>query len=142
MGDIYFFKEDCQFDLRKLKKHKGWLNQLALVYDYEIKELNYIFCSDKYLHNINLDYLNHDTYTDIITFDLQDGNRQNQCIESDIFISIERVEENAKTLNTNCKDELARVMAHGLLHLIGFKDKSATEKTEMRLAENQALELL
>jgi len=142
MDNIYFFKEECQFDLRKLKKYKGWLNQLTKFYGYEITELNYIFCSDEFLYKINLDYLNHDTYTDIITFDLQEDKEQNNSIESDIFISIDRVAENAKNLNIDFKEELARVMAHGLLHLIGFKDKSDEEKKEMRLAENKALELL
>lgn len=142
MNNIYFFKEDCQFDLRKLKRHKRWLNQLANSYEFEIAELNYIFCSDEYLHKINLDYLNHDTYTDIITFDLQENNEGNNSIEADIFISIDRVTDNAKNLNIDFEEELARVMAHGLLHLIGFKDKSDNEQDEMRLAENKALELL
>ncbi|WP_296618444.1 rRNA maturation RNase YbeY [Marivirga sp.] len=140
MEEIHFFKEDCNFDLRKLKKHKSWLNQLAIAYDYEILELNYIFCSDEYLHKINLEYLNHDTYTDIITFDLQEEVGQN--IQSDIFISIHRITENAKKLNIAFTKELTRVMAHGLLHLIGFKDKTDSEKKEMRLAEDKALELL
>jgi len=142
MNNIYFFKEDYQFDLRKLKRYKRWLNQLANSYEFEIAELNYIFCSDEYLHKINLDYLNHDTYTDIITFDLQENNEGNNSIEADIFISIDRVTDNAKNLNIDFEEELARVMAHGLLHLIGFKDKSDNEKGEMRLAENKALELL
>lgn len=142
MGNIYFFKEDCQFDLRKLRKYKSWLIQVAYFYKFEIQELNYIFCSDEFLHKINLDYLNHDTYTDIITFDLQEPSEENKNIESDIFISIDRVTENARKLNISFKEELARVMAHGLLHLIGFKDKSDEDKKGMRLAENKALELL
>ncbi|WMN12299.1 rRNA maturation RNase YbeY [Marivirga salinae] len=142
MDNIYFFKEDCQFDLRKLKKHKAWLNRLANHYNYEILELNYIFCSDDFLHKINLEYLDHDTYTDIITFDLQEEADESHNIESDIFISIERVKENANNLNSKFLEELARVMAHGLLHLIGFKDKTDEEKKEMRLAEDKAIELL
>lgn len=142
MNNIYFFKEDCQFDLRKLKRHKNWLHQLAKVYKYEIEELNYIFCSDNFLHKINIDYLNHDTYTDIITFDLREDTLENNIIESDIFISIDRVAENAANLKINFKEELARVMAHGLLHIVGFKDKSNSEKLEMREAENKAIELL
>ena len=140
MAEIYFFKEDCIFDLRKLKKHKSWINQLASSYEYEIIELNYIFCSDEYLHKINLEYLNHDTYTDIITFDLQEG--KDNSIESDIFISIDRITDNANHLNITFMEELTRVMAHGLLHLIGFKDKTESDKINMRLAENKALELL
>jgi len=142
MENIYFFKEDCKFDLRKLKKHKPWLNKVARAHQYEIQEINYIFCSDEYLHQINLDYLNHDTYTDIITFDLQDQSSKSKQIESDIFISIERVKENATKLNIDFANELARVMAHGLLHLMGFVDKTEQNKKEMRLAENTALELL
>ncbi|WKK83163.2 rRNA maturation RNase YbeY [Marivirga arenosa] len=142
MDNIYFFKEDCQFDLRKLKKHKKWLNQLADQYKYEIAEINYIFCSDEYLHKINLDYLDHDTYTDIITFDLNDSEEQNNLIESDIFISIDRIKENANNLKIGFEQELSRVMAHGILHLIGFKDKTEDEKSKMREAENKALELL
>ncbi|ADR22357.1 endoribonuclease YbeY [Marivirga tractuosa] len=142
MNNIYFFKEDCHFDLRKLQKHKAWLKQLAKIYDHEIDELNYIFCSDKFLHKINVDFLDHDTYTDIITFDLKESTTGNNAIESDIFISIDRVTENAENLNLNFKEELARVMAHGLLHLIGFNDKSEADRQEMREAENKAIELL
>ena len=142
MTEIHFFKEDCEIDLRKLKNHKSWLVHLAKQYNYHIQELNYIFCSDEYLHKINLEYLNHDTYTDIITFDLQEKASKDRTIESDIFISVDRVQENADKLNTDMLEELKRVMAHGLLHLIGFKDKTVTEKEEMRLAENKALELL
>jgi len=142
MENIYFFKEDCKFDLRKLKKHKPWLNKVASAYKYEIQEINYVFCSDEYLHQINLDYLNHDTYTDIITFDLQDQSSNSKQIESDIFISIDRVKENATNLKADFAEELARVMAHGLLHLMGFMDKTEQNKKEMRLAENTALELL
>ncbi|MGM0579995.1 MAG: rRNA maturation RNase YbeY [Bacteroidota bacterium] len=142
MDNIYFFKEDCQFDLRKLKKHRAWLKKLAKHYDYEILELNFIFCSDEYLHKINLEYLNHDTYTDIITFDLQEETDKSNNIESDIFISIDRVKENANDLNSNYMKELSRVMAHGLLHLIGFKDKTDAERREMREEEDKAIELL
>lgn len=141
MSEIYFFKEDCQIDLRKLKKHKAWLKKLANLYSFEVLELNYIFCSDEYLHKINLDYLNHDTYTDIITFDLGEESENNE-IESDIFISLDRVKENAAKLNSLWTEELSRVMAHGLLHLVGFKDKTDSEQKEMRIAENQALKLL
>ncbi|SMG52242.1 rRNA maturation RNase YbeY [Marivirga sericea] len=140
MSEIYFFKEDCQIDLRKLKKQKAWLEELAFQYNHQIKELNYVFCSDDYLHKINLEYLNHDTYTDIITFDMKEEN--DNALASDIFISVDRVRENAKNLKIEMVEELNRVMAHGLLHLLGFKDKTESEKKEMRLAENKALTLL
>jgi probable rRNA maturation factor len=142
MGNIYFFKEDYKIDLRKLRKHKNWLNKVANSYDYKITELNYIFCSDKYLHKINLEYLNHDTYTDIITFDLKEDYEGKDTIEADIFISIDRVTENAINLQINHEMELVRVMAHGLLHLMGFGDKTDAEKKEMRAEENKAIELL
>jgi rRNA maturation RNase YbeY len=142
MTEIHFFKEDCEIDLRKLKNHKSWLVHLAKQYNYHIQELNYIFCSDEYLHKINLEYLNHDTYTDIITFDLQEEHNKDDIIESDIFISIDRVQENANNLDIKMLDELKRIMAHGLLHLIGFNDKTEAEKQKMTKAENQALRLL
>lgn len=142
MNSTFFFKEDCQIDLRKLKKYKSWIIKLATHYKHEVLELNYIFCSDDYLHKINIEYLDHDTYTDIITFDLREKSNESNTIESDIFISIDRVKENANKLNLPFLEELARVMAHGLLHLIGFKDKSDLEKKEMRIAETRALELL
>jgi len=141
MNNIYFFKEDCEFDLRKLKKHKAWLTRVAKTHDHQIEELNYIFCSDNYLHKINQEYLDHDTYTDIITFDLKDLDSNDSPIEADIFISIDRVRENASNLNNDYQEELLRVMAHGLLHLVGFKDKTKEEKERMRNAENKSLEL-
>lgn len=142
MNNIYFFKEDYKIDLRKLRNHKNWLHKIANSYDYKITELNYIFCSDEYLHKINLEYLNHDTYTDIITFDLKEVLEAENTIEADIFISLERVNENAIKLEISEEKELARVMAHGLLHLMGFRDKTEAEKTEMRVEENKAIELL
>ena len=141
MAEIYFFKEDIKFDLRKLKRHKAWLNKVAISHGYQVSELNYIFCSDKYLHKINVEYLDHDTYTDIITFDLREDPKNNFTLESDIYISVERVIENASTRRLDMIEELSRVMAHGLLHLMGKKDKTAKEKQEMRLAEDRALEL-
>jgi rRNA maturation RNase YbeY len=142
MSNINFFKEDCTFDLRKLKKHKAWIDRLTQSYHYAINELNYVFCSDQYLHQINLEYLNHDTYTDIITFDLRDDQRDTKTIEADVFISINRVTENAATLGTDFEKELARVMAHGVLHLIGYRDKTEEERQKMTGAEDKALQLL
>lgn len=141
MESIYFFKEDYNIDLRKLKKYKKWLEKVAKTYEYTIYEINYVFCSDEYLHKINLQYLNHDTYTDIITFDLKQDTSDNN-IEADIFISVERVKENAKNLKIDYEVELARVMVHGLLHLIGLSDKTDSDKQKMRSHENLAIELL
>ena len=116
----------------------SWLNTIASSYDYEIDSANYIFCSDDYLLEVNREYLNHDYYTDIITFDNSD---EEGIIESDIFISIDRIKDNAQKHEVSFENELLRVMAHGLLHLCGFKDKTEEEATEMRNAENKALSL-
>lgn len=135
-GEIYFFSEQIDFVLTKEKKAMQWLNTIAEQANYKINGLNYIFCNDAYLHQINVEYLDHDTYTDIITFD---NSEEEQLIEGDIFISIERTRENAANYEVAPEAELNRVMAHGLLHLIGFGDKTDAEKIEMRVQENKAL---
>jgi probable rRNA maturation factor len=106
---------------------------------FELEELNYIFCSDEYLHQMNLTYLNHDTLTDIITFD---NSEAEQIIEGDIFISIDRVKENSEEFDVLFETELHRVLVHGLLHLFGYKDKSEREKVLMREKEEACLSLL
>ena len=141
MSLVNFFKEDVTIDLRSLRKYKNWINNVALSYDQEIELINYIFCSDEYLHKINQEYLNHDTYTDIITFDLREQSSE-EPIEADIFISIERVEDNSRIQSTSFSNELERVIIHGLLHLVGFKDKTEQEKELMRKEEAKALHLL
>src|SRR5215210_577557 len=103
---IEFVSEEIEFSLTDQDKIKDWLNRIILNHGYELENLTYIFCSDEYLHEINLDYLDHDTYTDIITFNNAD---EAGIIESDIFISIDRVKENAAALNTTFTDELHRV---------------------------------
>lgn len=131
---------------------KVWLKQIAENEKFIIKELNYIFLNDEGLLKINIEYLNHDTYTDIITFDNSgfdklDSDTSNvrlslskpPKIESDIFISLERVEANAKKFNTTFKNELHRVLAHGLLHLCGYKDKKKSDIEIMRKKEEEAL---
>jgi rRNA maturation RNase YbeY len=137
---INYFKEDVSIDLRKLSPFKKWLIRVSEHHQHKIEALNYILCSDEYLLQINQDYLNHDTYTDIITFDNRDD--MDQPIEGDIFISFERVKENAVINKVTVDIELARVMAHGLLHLIGFKDKTDKEKQTMREQEDNALNFL
>ncbi len=136
---IKFFEEEIDANIQNESILRSWLNKIALNKDYEIKELNYIFCSDEYLHQINLDYLNHDTYTDIITFDHSEAKKD---IEGDIYISVERVSENAKMYNVTYPTELHRVMVHGLLHLLGYKDKTLDEEGEMREREEACLSLL
>lgn len=105
----------------------------------KLVQANFIFCSDAYLIQINREYLSHDTLTDIITFDNSDSPG---LIETDIFISVERVKENASLLNIRHEKELHRVMIHGILHLLGFKDKTPQEKEIMRDKENEALSYL
>jgi probable rRNA maturation factor len=116
--------------------YKKWLNEIAASHGKSIKFINYIFCSDDYLLEINQKFLQHDDYTDIITFPYQIGNDH---LESDIFISLERVKENADSFNVPFHEELKRVIAHGLLHLIGFEDKNASQTQEMRTKEEECI---
>lgn len=137
---ITFQTEEIKFVLKEKLRNKAWLLKLAKKEQYTIAELNYIFCSDEYLLNINVEYLNHDTYTDIITFDNSED-AKSKSIEGDILISIERVKENAVKFKTTFENELQRVMAHGLLHLMGYKDKSPKASALMRLKEEEAMAL-
>mgnify|MGYP000031598259 CR=1 FL=1 len=137
---ITFFTEDISFQIEQPKKLKAWLNKVASHFQSEIREINYIYCSDNYILEINKTYLSHDYYTDIITFDQRDD--QNQPIAADIFISIDRVHENAGTQQISFSSELHRVMVHGLLHLIGYNDKTKAEAEEMRKTEDASLSLL
>ena len=133
---INFFQEDIRFDLPKKLAVKRWLTQLASNEGYKIETLNYIFCSDEYLYNINREYLNHHTFTDIITFDNSD---KKLTIEGDIFISVDRVKENSSSQRNDFGDEVKRVLCHGLLHLFGYPDKTLEEKKAMRQKEDQAI---
>lgn len=134
---IIFFNEDINFKFQDKNKFKNWLKKVAEKEGFSIGNLNYIFCSDVYLHKINLEYLDHDTFTDIITFD---NSESEKIIEGDIFISIERVRENSQSLNTVFENELKRVIVHGLLHLCGYDDHSVDEKQNMRSLETQYIE--
>jgi rRNA maturation RNase YbeY len=129
---IQFCTEDITFSLKEKLKHKAWLNEVAKQEGKKILELTYVFCSDEYLLQINQEYLNHDTLTDIVTFDNSEDPKK---IEGDIFISIERVMENGNKLGTS-ETELKRVMVHGLLHLLGYKDKKKEDKTLMTEKED------
>jgi len=133
---IHFFSEDVPFKIKEKQKRKKWLSEIASIQSYKVQDLNYIFCSDEYLNKINLEYLNHDDYTDIITFD---NSEKELNIEADIFISIERVNENAEKHRLNQETELSRVLSHGLFHLMGQKDKTKTESEEMRSKEEFAV---
>jgi len=132
---LTFHTEDIDFELDNTKKVEQWILQTIKNEGGTLSFINYIFCSDTYLHRINVEYLNHDTYTDIITFPYSD-----KTIESDIFISIDRIRENAKTFNVTFERELHRVMIHGVLHLLGYGDKTEEEQKRMRAREDFWLE--
>ena len=135
---INFFSEEIKFQLPQKLKRKNWLKKIADSEGFQITELNYIFCSDEYLYQINVDYLSHHTYTDIITFD---NSEEAKKIEGDIFIRIDRVKENAQKHNATEESELNRVISHGLFHLMGYKDKSKEQAETMRAKEEFAIEL-
>ena len=129
------FNYETEFILKTEKDISAWVSFVILEEKCKLGEINYIFCDDNYLHKINVDFLNHDTLTDIISFDYSVGKE----LHGDIYISIERVLDNAKDFNTNFDDELARVIIHGVLHYCGYMDKSAVEQTIMRAKENHYL---
>ena len=134
---ISFHVEEIDFVFEETDKTILWLNRIAEQESKGIVSLDYVFCSDEYLHKINVEYLDHDTYTDIITFDL--GEPTDDAISGEIYISVDRVKENAQIHGSEYKDELLRVVAHGLLHLIGYPDKSEQEALVMRGKEEDAL---
>lgn len=135
---IYFFSEEITYQLANELRTKEWLTGIIEAEGYALDNINYVFCSDTHLLEINQRYLNHDTFTDIITFD---NAEEEKTIEADIFISIERVQENATVMDRPFQDELDRVMIHGILHLIGFGDKTREEKQLMREKEDACLSL-
>ncbi|MDA8874163.1 rRNA maturation RNase YbeY [Winogradskyella sp.] len=129
------FNYDIEFRIQDEATVSKWISNLIEEENYKEGEINYIFCSDDYLHKINVDFLNHDTLTDIISFDYSVGKE----LHGDIYISIDRVKDNAKDFNVQFKDELARVMAHGVLHYCGYKDKSEEDVKIMRSKEGYYL---
>jgi rRNA maturation RNase YbeY len=135
---VSFFYEDV--DPFITEEHElnlsNWLLDIANQFEFTVVAVNVIFCIDTYIRNVNVQYLNHDYETDIITFD---NSEFEQEIESDIYISIESVKENASIFNISIEEELLRVLAHGLLHLVGFNDKSDDEVLAMREQENKAI---
>ena len=133
MPAIHFFEEDITYNLKHKTAVRQWITKTIQAEGYRLKELNYIFCSDNYLLQINRQYLDHDTYTDIITFDNSDVDK---TITGDIFISIERIRENAAKFNLAEPDELHRVIIHGALHLLGYKDKTPVTKKKMTQKED------
>ena len=132
MIDFFF---ETEFDLHKKEELKEWITEVINSEDKTLGEISYVFCSDHYLHSINLKFLDHDTFTDIISFDNSLGNEMN----GEIYISVDRVKENAEELGEKLDDELHRVMIHGILHFCGHKDASENDKMNMRKREDQAL---
>jgi rRNA maturation RNase YbeY len=136
---IHYFTEDIRFSLKHKTIIKNWLKEAIAAEGYRLEELNFIFCSDEYLLGINQQYLDHDTYTDVITFDNSEALK---TIVGDIFISVDRIRENAKQFEREFQDEICRVMIHGTLHLLGYKDKSKAAKQQMTEKEDHYLKLL
>ncbi|KQC30625.1 rRNA maturation RNase YbeY [Flagellimonas eckloniae] len=131
------FHFESEFVLEDKTKYSDWITRVVETESFSVGQLDYVFCSDSYLLNINQKYLNHDTFTDIITFDYSNE----KTLSGDIFISTERVMDNAETYKASREDELLRVMSHGLLHLMGFKDKSEDERSVMRAKEAEKIKL-
>lgn len=132
------FNYETEFQLDNENDYRLWISKVIALENHNEGEINYIFCNDSYLHKINIEFLNHDTYTDIISFDYCLGKE----IHGDIYISVERVKENAINFGVNFNNELARVMVHGILHYCGYKDKTDEEKKLMRLKEEQYMKLI
>lgn len=135
-SSINFFIEDISYSLKNKVAIRKWIANTINTEKFKPGEISFIFCSDKYLHRINVGYLQHDTYTDIITFD---NSEDENTITGDIFISVERVQENARKFNVLEADELHRVIIHGILHLCGYLDKTASDKIRMTAKENEYL---
>ncbi|QEE48793.1 rRNA maturation RNase YbeY [Flavobacterium alkalisoli] len=131
------FNYETDFELENESQYEDWVSEIIESEDKTEGEINYIFCDDEYLLQKNIEFLNHDTLTDIISFDYTMGN----LISGDIFISVERVKDNAKDFNVAFEDELRRVMAHGILHYCGYKDKSEEDSALMRDKENEKMNL-
>jgi probable rRNA maturation factor len=135
---IEFYSEDLDFSLSNPEQVADWIASIIEQHEFELVGLTYVFCSDEYLHQMNVEYLDHDTLTDIITFDNAD---EEGTVEGDIFVSIDRVRDNAQTLGIPFEDELHRVLIHGVLHLLGFKDKTDEQEALMRKQEDSCLSL-
>lgn len=130
---IQFFYENLPESVNT--DYTAWLKEIILSEEKKLGEINYIFCNDDYLLKVNQDYLQHDYYTDIITFDYVKG----RTISGEIFVSLQRISDNASTLSKNYEEELRRVLAHGILHLCGYKDKTEEEEKQMREKEDHYL---
>ena len=132
------FNYETDFKLDSEEQISTWITDTVSSEAYKLEEINYVFCDDEYLHKLNVEFLNHDTLTDIISFDYSVG----KIIQGDIFISIERVGDNAKDFNVSFEEELKRVIIHGVLHYCGYKDKTDDDAKLMREKENHYLSQL
>ncbi len=135
---IYYFEENISSLNLKKRFLNSWIKECILSYSKKVGDINFIFCSDEYLKEINIEYLNHHYFTDVITFNSNEGD----ILSGDIYISVERVKENAQIYSVDFMNELYRVMIHGVLHLVGFNDKTDEESTQMRLQEDFCLSKL
>jgi len=135
MQKMISFNNTTTFDIPNKSKIKKWLCAILTEESFSLGELNFLFCDDHHLHQLNVEFLNHDTLTDILTFDYNVG----QEVYGDVCISVDRVVENAKDFNTSALNELHRVMAHGVLHLCGYKDSTEHQKKQMRQKEDHYL---
>lgn len=132
------FNFETDFQLENEPKVNQWISDIIVAEGFELGEVLYVFCDDEYLLNLNIKFLNHDTLTDILSFDYCLGKQ----INGEIYISVDRVADNAKDFNTEFVDELHRVMIHGIFHFCGYKDKSDTEEACMREKEEESLRIL
>lgn len=132
------FNFETDFKLQNRTELITWISDVITSEGFELGELLYVFCDDEYLHKLNVEFLDHDTLTDILSFDYKVGKQ----INGEVFISVERVADNAKDYKTDFIDELHRVMIHGVLHFCGIKDKTDDEERMMRIKENEALKKL
>ena len=131
------FNYETDFELENEAQYEDWISRIIESEGFDEGEINYIFCDDEYLHKINVEYLDHDTLTDIISFDYTVGN----LIQGDIFVSIERVKDNANDFNVSFEEELKRVLSHGVLHYCGYKDKSPEDEALMRSKEEEKMQM-
>ena len=131
------FNYETDFELENEAQYEDWISRIIESEGFDEGEINYIFCDDEYLHKINVEYLDHDTLTDIISFDYTVGN----LIQGDIFVSIERVKDNANDFNVSFDEELKRVLSHGVLHYCGYKDKSPEDEVLMRSKEEEKMQM-
>ncbi|GLU43232.1 rRNA maturation RNase YbeY [Allomuricauda sp. NBRC 101325] len=131
----FHFKSDVV--LEDLSNYSDWINRILESESYTAGQIDYVLCTDDYLHELNVEYLNHDTLTDIITFDYSEGS----VVSGDIFISTDRVKDNAIDFDVDWKIELLRVMSHGVLHLVGYGDKSFEDKKLMREKEDEKIKM-